>query len=118
MQQELDPANESGDREGSRWQDGVVTVPDPSFPPTAVLAKGGGVRAVKDPEFGGLGMPAIAVVRAANEFFDGANLGLAVSLLLTRRRRRVYQASSWHDAEPAVCSARGSTRAVDRARCV
>ena len=26
-QNELDPANEDGDREGSRWTDGVVTVP-------------------------------------------------------------------------------------------
>ena len=28
-QNEFDPANEIGDREGSRWQDGEVTVPSP-----------------------------------------------------------------------------------------
>ena len=39
--------------------------------------------AVSNPEYGGLGMPRV-VAAAADEFFDGANLGLAVSLLLSR----------------------------------
>jgi alkylation response protein AidB-like acyl-CoA dehydrogenase len=82
-QKELDPANESGDREGSHWQDGVVTVPDSFLSAYRMLAEGGWVGAVNNPEFGGLGMPAV-VGAAANEFFDGANLGLALSLLLTR----------------------------------
>jgi alkylation response protein AidB-like acyl-CoA dehydrogenase len=82
-QNELDPANETGDRQGSRWQDGVVTVPDSYVPAYRMLAEGGWVGAINNPEFGGLGMPAV-VGAAANEFFDGANLGLALSLLLTR----------------------------------
>lgn len=82
-QQELDPANEDGDRDGSRWEDGVVTVPDSFVSSYRTVAEGGWVGAVNNPEYGGLGMPAV-VGAAANEFFDGANLGLAVSLLLTR----------------------------------
>ncbi len=82
-QNELDPANEIGDREGSRWEDGVVTVPDSFCSAYRTVAEGGWVGAVNNPEYGGLGMPAV-VGAAGNEFFDGANLGLAVSLLLTR----------------------------------
>ncbi len=82
-QKELDPANEDGDRQGSRWQEGVVTVPDSFVSAHRTLAEGGWVGAVNNPAFGGLGMPAV-IGAAANEFFDGANLGLAVSLLLTR----------------------------------
>lgn len=82
-QEKFDPANEDGDREGSRWEDGVVTVPDSFLPAYRTLAEGGWVGAVNSPEYGGLGMPQV-VGAAANEFFDGANLGLAVSLLLSR----------------------------------
>ena len=82
-QQELDPANEDGDRDGCRWQDGVVTVPASFVSSYRTVAEGGWVGAVNSPEFGGLGMPSV-VAAAANEYFDGANLGLAVSLLLTR----------------------------------
>ena len=82
-QNELDPANEDGDREGSKWQDGVVTVPASYVAAYRTLSEGGWVGAINNPELGGLGMPA-AVGAAASEFFCGANLGLALSLLLTR----------------------------------
>ncbi len=82
-QNELGPANEDGDREGSRLEDGVVTVPASYIAAYRTLSEGGWVGAINNPELGGLGMPA-AVGAAASEFFCGANLGLALSLLLTR----------------------------------
>ena len=53
------------------------------LPDRAPVEKHPETRLACDPELGGLGMPQVAGA-AANEFFDGANLGLAVSLLLSR----------------------------------
>ena len=82
-QEELDPANEEGDREGCRLEDGEVKAPAAYRGAYRTLAEGGWVGAVCSPELGGLGMPHV-VGAAANEFFCGANLGLALSLLLSR----------------------------------
>ena len=81
--EELDPANEAGDREGCRLEDGEVKAPASYRGAYRTLAEGGWVGAVCSPELGGLGMPHV-VGAAANEFFCGANLGLALSLLLSR----------------------------------
>lgn len=81
--EQLDPANEPGDREGVALEDGKVTVPAAYQEPFKTLADGGWVGCVNNPEFGGLGLPHL-VSLAANEFFSGANTSLSLVLLLTR----------------------------------
>ena len=82
-QEQLDPANEPGDREGVKLEDGQVTVPAVYQEPYKTLAEGGWVGCVNNPEFGGLGLPHL-VSLSANEFFSGANTSLSLVLLLTR----------------------------------
>jgi alkylation response protein AidB-like acyl-CoA dehydrogenase len=81
--EQLDPANEPGDREGVTLEDGKVTVPAAYQEPFKTLAEGGWVGCVNNPEYGGLGLPHL-VSLAANEFFSGANTSLSLVLLLTR----------------------------------
>jgi len=82
-QEEIAPTNEDGDREGCVLENGVVKVPECFKAPYKTLAEGGWIGCVSAPEFGGLGMP-VVVGTAVNEFFSGANLSLALVLMLTR----------------------------------
>ena len=71
-QEQLDPANEPGDREGVVLEDGKVTVPAAYQEPFKTLAEGGWVGCVNNPDYGGLGLPHL-VTLPVNEFFSGAN---------------------------------------------
>ena len=82
-QEQLDPANEPGDREGVTLEDGKVSVVQAYQEPYKTLAEGGWVGCVNNPEYGGLGLPHV-VGLAVNEFFSGANTSLSLVLLLTR----------------------------------
>ena len=82
-QEQLDPANEPGDREGARLEDGKVTVPEVYQKPYQTIAEGGWVGSVNNPEYGGLGLPHLVGV-AINELFSGSNMSLSLVLLLTR----------------------------------
>ena len=82
-QEEIAPTNEAGDQEGCVLEDGVVRVPESFKGPYKTLAEGGWIGCVSNTEYGGLGMP-VVVGTAVNEFFSGANLSLALVLMLTR----------------------------------
>jgi len=82
-QEEVAPTNEDGDQEGSSLEDGVVKVPQSFKAPYKTVAEGGWIGCTNNPEFGGLGIP-VVVGTAVNEFFSGANLSLALVLMLTR----------------------------------
>ncbi len=82
-QEEMDPANEPGDREGVRLEDGQVTVPQVYQQPYKTLAEGGWIGCVNNPDYGGLGLPH-QVSLAANDLFSGANTSLSLISLLTR----------------------------------
>ena len=82
-QEEIAPTNEDGDQEGSTLEDGVVKVPSSFKAPYKTVAEGGWIGCTNNPEFGGLGIP-VVVGTAVNEFFSGANLSLALVLMLTR----------------------------------
>ena len=82
-QEEIAPTNEDGDQEGSCLEDGVVKVPSSFKAPYNMVAEGGWIGCTNNPEFGGLGIP-VVVGTAVNEFFSGANLSLALVLMLTR----------------------------------
>ncbi len=51
------PLNRSGDEEGAKWDDGVVTTPAGFKEAFATFAEGGWGGLCGDPEFGGMGMP-------------------------------------------------------------
>lgn len=82
-QEQMDPANEPGDREGVKLEDGRVTVPAVYQEPYQTLAEGGWIGCVNNPEYGGLGLPHL-VSLTVNEFFSGSNTSLSLITLLTR----------------------------------
>ena len=51
------PTNQTGDEEGAKWQDGVVTTPEVFKGAYQEIAQGGWLGLAGDPEYGGQGMP-------------------------------------------------------------
>ena len=69
------PLNQAGDREGCRWQDGVVTAPAGFKAAYDQLARGGWLGISGNPEYGGQGMPKLLGC-LVEEMFWSANTGL------------------------------------------
>ena len=69
------PLNQSGDREGCRWQDGVVTAPAGFKAAYEQLARGGWLGISGNPGYGGQGMPKLLGC-LLEEMFWGANTSL------------------------------------------
>lgn len=80
---ELAPINAQGDREGVRWHDGEVQVPESVHGAWKLFQEGGWVGTTSSAELGGLGLPD-TVGTALNEIFSGANLSFCLVTLLTR----------------------------------
>lgn len=79
----LAPLNQSGDREGSRLENGVVRVPE-GFGDAYRSFVDGGWGAVSVPEaWGGQGLP-WAISAALNEIWQSANMALANCMMLTQ----------------------------------
>lgn len=55
----LFPINQSGDKEGCKWNDGVVTTPKGFKEAYATFIEGGWTGLSGDPNYGGMGMPAL-----------------------------------------------------------
>ncbi|MCU7647730.1 acyl-CoA dehydrogenase C-terminal domain-containing protein [Pseudomonas piscis] len=76
------PLSRSGDEEGCRWNDTVVTTPE-GFPQAyQTYAEGGWVGVGGDPEFGGMGMPK-AVSAQVEEMVNSASLAFGLYPMLT-----------------------------------
>ena len=87
---ELLPIQIDGDREGARFENGKVTVPE-SFHKAWDLFKEGEWLALSDsPEWGGQGMPA-SLSLAANDYFIGANFAFMMYPGLTHGAGRLVQ---------------------------
>ena len=69
---ELLPAQQLGDREGCRFENGKVTVPESFKRIYELYKKGEWVAMAESPEWGGQGMPKVLAM-AASEYFVGAN---------------------------------------------
>ncbi|MFZ6049787.1 acyl-CoA dehydrogenase C-terminal domain-containing protein [Pseudomonas sp. CR3202] len=78
----LAPLNRSGDEEGAKWQDGVVTTPAGFKEAYATYAEGGWVGLSGNPEFGGMGMPKMLGVQF-EEMVYAANSSFALYSALT-----------------------------------
>ncbi len=81
--EKLAPANEEGDRQGVRLEDGVVRVPPAYHDAYRTVAEGGWVGSTSNPEHGGMGLPQV-IGTAVTEFFGGANLSLSLVFPLSR----------------------------------
>ena len=78
----LDPINASGDREGLKIQDGVVTTPKGFKEAYAQYTQAGWNNISLDPEFGGQGLPYI-LSTAVNEIMMSANKSFVMCSGLT-----------------------------------
>ncbi|MFO7556060.1 MAG: acyl-CoA dehydrogenase [Desulfobacterales bacterium] len=76
------PTQEIGDREGCKFDNGKVTVPEPFHRAYELLREGEWVSMTEDPEWGGQGMPT-TVALAANDYLLGANYAFMIYLGLT-----------------------------------
>ncbi len=80
--QTIAPLNRSGDEEGAKWDNGVVTTPAGFKQAYATYAEGGWVGLGGNPEYGGLGMPKALGVQV-EEMVYGANNSFALYPALT-----------------------------------
>ena len=87
---ELSPIQTDGDREGARFENGKVTVPE-SFHKAWELFKEGEWLALSDsPDWGGQGMP-VTLSLAANELFIGSNFAFMIYPGLTHGAGRLIE---------------------------
>ncbi|MCP3957184.1 MAG: acyl-CoA dehydrogenase [bacterium] len=100
--EELGPTNEDGDRIGSHWEDGRVTVPESFKSAYQTVREGGWVGCVSSPEYGGLGLPDL-VGAAVNELFAGANLSFSLSSLLTRGTAHLIENFGTDELKATYC---------------
>jgi acyl-CoA dehydrogenase len=79
----LDPLNQQGDREGSRWQDGSVVTPKGFREAYRKYVEGGWAALPFAPEWGGQGLPKL-VATAVEEMITSANMSFSLCPLLTQ----------------------------------
>jgi alkylation response protein AidB-like acyl-CoA dehydrogenase len=79
----LDPLNQAGDREGSRWQDGNVATPKGFRDAYRKYVEGGWAALPFAPEWGGQGLPKL-VATAVEEMITSANMSFSLCPLLTQ----------------------------------
>ncbi len=69
---ELMPINAAGDREGCRFENGVVKVPESFHRAFKLYREGEWIAMLDDPAVGGQGLP-VTMALAIAEYFNGAN---------------------------------------------
>jgi len=79
----LDPLNQSGDKEGCTWNDGVVTTPKGFKEAYKQFAQSGWIGLPVPPEYGGQGLPQI-MLGPTLEMWNAANVGFANGPLLNQ----------------------------------
>jgi alkylation response protein AidB-like acyl-CoA dehydrogenase len=78
----LSPINGSGDREGARWKDSNVTMPQGFKEAYRQFVENGWNGIGCEPDFGGQGMPKV-VVAAVQEMWKASNMAFSLCPLLT-----------------------------------
>jgi len=87
---EILPTQEVGDREGCKFDNGKVAVPEPFHRAYELLREGEWVSMTEDPTWGGQGMPT-TVALAANDYLVGANYAFMIYLGLTHGAGRLIE---------------------------
>jgi len=89
-EKELYPINKIGDREGCRFDNGIVNVPEAFHKAYKLYCEGGWIAISDPPEVGGQGLPFV-IANAALEFFSAANWALIMYPGLTHGAARLLQ---------------------------
>jgi alkylation response protein AidB-like acyl-CoA dehydrogenase len=87
---EMEPANIKGDRDGCVWEDGKVRVPESFHRPYQMYREGGWLPISEDVEAGGQGFPVVMGLSAV-EAFGAANLALFLYPGLTHGAARLLE---------------------------
>jgi hypothetical protein len=87
---ELEPANSKGDRDGCVWEEGKVRVPESYHRPYQMYREGGWLPISEDVEAGGQGFPVVMGLSAI-EAFGAANLALFLYPGLTHGAARLLE---------------------------
>jgi len=87
---EILPTQIDGDREGARFENGNVAVPESFHKAWEELKAGDWVALADDPDWGGQGMP-YCLTLAANEYFIAANFSLMMYSGLTHGAGRLVE---------------------------
>ena len=87
---ELLPINTDGDREGTRYDDGRVAVPESFHKAWELFKEGEWVALSDDPKWGGQGMP-VSLSLAVNDLFIGGNFAFMMYPGLTHGAGRLIQ---------------------------
>ncbi len=74
---EILPTQQEGDREGTKFEDGQVRVPESFHKAWELFKEGEWLAMIEDPEWGGQGMPR-TVALAASDFLNGANFAFMI----------------------------------------
>ncbi|MCE5242816.1 MAG: acyl-CoA dehydrogenase [Desulfobacteraceae bacterium] len=89
-EKEFYPANAAGDREGCRFEDGRVFVPESFHRPWNLYREGGWLAMADEPEVGGQGFPSV-ISAACVETFGAGNWSLLMYAGLTHGAARLLQ---------------------------
>jgi alkylation response protein AidB-like acyl-CoA dehydrogenase len=87
---ELLPIRIDGDREGARFENGKVTVPESFHKAWDLFKEGEWLALTNDPKWGGQGMP-VSLSLAASDYFIGANFAFMMYPGLTHGAGRLVQ---------------------------
>ncbi len=87
---EFYPANQAGDREGCRFENGEVKAPEAFHEPYRLYCQGGWLAMGDSPDVGGQGFPMV-VSNACVEFFAAANWALLMYPGLTHGAARLLE---------------------------
>ncbi len=88
---EILPTREIGDREGTRFENGQVTVPKEFHSAWDLFKEGEWLAMTEDPEWGGQGMPR-TVALAASDYFNAANYAFMMYPGLTHGAGKLVEA--------------------------
>ncbi|MEN6484566.1 MAG: acyl-CoA dehydrogenase [Syntrophobacteraceae bacterium] len=89
-EKEFYPSNAAGDREGCRYEDGRVSVPESFHRPWNLYREGGWLAMADEPEVGGQGFP-VVISAACVEAFGAGNWSLLMYAGLTHGAARLLQ---------------------------
>lgn len=88
--EEIAPLNEIADRQGAKFNNGVVTFPKEFHGPYRKYCEGGWIGVASDPEWGGQGLPKV-VAMATGEFFTGACSAFMMTPSLTHGAAHMFE---------------------------
>jgi len=88
---EILPTQEEGDRKGTKFENGQVTVPESFHKAWELFKEGEWLAMIEDPEWGGQGMPR-TVALAASDYMNGANFAFMMYPGLTHGAGKLVDA--------------------------